>query len=101
MKIRFTDDAAAAYAEALAFISLHNRLAAQHFAARVDKALRRVRTFPRSGYFVPEYPTLPLRQFLVEPYRFFYQIDQRNRQLIIHDVWHGAQLPTQPNLPAP
>jgi plasmid stabilization system protein ParE len=101
MKIRFSDDAAAAYAEALAYIYQHNRLAAQHFAARVDKALRRIQTFPRSGHYVPEYPALPLRQFVVEPYRFFYQIDERHRQIIIHDVWHGAPLPAQPDLPAP
>ena len=101
MKIRFSDDAAVAYAEALAYIYQHNRLAAQHFATRVDKALRRIRTFPRSGHAVPEYPALPMRQFIVEPYRFFYQIDDRHRQIVIHDVWHGAQLPAAPELHAP
>ncbi len=101
MKIRFSDDAASAYAEALAYIYQRNRLAAQHFAARVDKALRRIQTFPRSGHCVPEYPTLPLRQFVVEPYRFFYEIDERSKVVRIVSVWHGAQLPARPDLHAP
>ena len=101
MRVRFSEDAEVAYAEALARIYHANRFAAQHFAARVNTSLRRIRSFPKSGHFVPEYPRLPIRQFIVEPYRFFYQIDDRHRQIIILDVWHGAQLPAQPDLHAP
>ena len=46
-----------------------------------------------------EFPELSLREFIVEPYRFFYFIDERKKLVWIVDVWHGAQLPTYPRLP--
>ena len=101
MRVEFATEALTSYSQALTRLHDLNPFAAQHFAERVSKALRRLGTFPRSGHFVPEYATLPIRQVLVEPYRFFYQIDERHRPIIIHDVWHGAQLPAQPDLPAP
>jgi hypothetical protein len=42
-----------------------------------------------------------VRQILVEPYRFFYIFDQAQRRILIVDVWHVAQLPDEPQLPAP
>ena len=48
-----------------------------------------------------EYAHLSVRQVIVEPYRFFYVIDQAKRTVWIVDVWHGAQLPSELQLPAP
>ena len=101
MRVEFATEALESYSQALTRLHDLNPLAAQHFAERVSKTLRRLGTFPRSGHFVPEYATLPIRQVLVEPYRFFYCIDERRTLVLIVSVWHGAQLPAQPDLPAP
>ena len=101
MRVEFATEALASYSQALTRLHDLNPFAAQRFAERVSKALRRLATFPRSGHFVPEYAALPVRQVLVEPYRFFYYIDERNKRVLIVSMWHGAQLPAQPNLPAP
>lgn len=99
MKVRFSESAAAAYDDALTRIRAANRFAAVRFADKVGQAVRRIGRYPQSGHFVPEYANAPVRPFIIEPYRFFYFIDERNKTIRIIDVWHGAQLPTYPNLP--
>jgi tRNA(Leu) C34 or U34 (ribose-2'-O)-methylase TrmL len=53
------------------------------------------------GGITREYAHLGVRQILVEPYRFFYVIDERRSTVWIVDVWHVAQLAEEPHLPAP
>ena len=65
------------------------------------RALRRLRSFPLSGPQVREFPQLPLRQFFVQPYRFFYRVDQARKLIWIVELWHGAQDIRAPELPAP
>jgi plasmid stabilization system protein ParE len=78
-----------------------NPFAVRRFRARVQSAIKRLSRFPSSGNFVHEYPALRLREFVVEPYRFFYFIDNMASCVRIVAVWHGAQLPAQPDLAAP
>ena len=101
MSVEFTAKAAAQYRLAFDRIADANRFASQHFAARLGERLRQIGRFPQSGHFVAEFATLPVRQFIVEPYRFFYEIDERSKVVRIVSVWHGAQLPAQPDLHAP
>lgn len=86
MKVRFSESAAAIYDDALTRIHLANRFAAVRFADKVKRAVRRLGRYPESGHFVPEYADVPVREFIVEPYRFFYFIDQRNKTIRIIDV---------------
>mgnify|MGYP000087131061 CR=1 FL=1 len=76
MKVRFSESAAAVYDDALTRLRVVNRFAAVHFADKVGQAVRRIGRYPHSGHFVPEYEKLPVRQFIVEPYRFFYYVDE-------------------------
>ena len=76
-----------------------NPFAAVRFANAVGQAMRRIARYPRMGHGVPEYPKAPIRQFIVEPYRFFYFIDEQKKRVLVVDVWHGAQLPAEPRLP--
>jgi plasmid stabilization system protein ParE len=99
MKVRLSESAAGAYDNALARIREVNRLAASRFADRVKHALQRLGSYPEIGHFVPEFESAPLRQFIVEPYRFFYFIDQRHKTILVVDIWHGSQLPRAPELP--
>ena len=39
-----------------------------------DEALARLGDFPDSGRVVPEFPNLPFREVIVDPYRFFYRV---------------------------
>jgi plasmid stabilization system protein ParE len=77
-----------------------NPFAVERLGRSIARAFRRISTFPRSGPMVPEYPDLPIRQFFVAPYRFFYFIDEPAQTVWIVAVWHGRQLPAAPELPA-
>ena len=45
---------------------------------------------------VPEFPDLPYREVIVEPYRFFYRIEEATVWVVA--VWHGAQPPEEPHV---
>lgn len=101
MKLRYSPSAIARWSATLVYLTEQNPAAALRFFNKVETALARLRTFPMLGSAVREYEHLPLREIIVEPYRFFYQIDRRRRTVWIVDVWHGAQVPDEPQLPAP
>ena len=101
MKVRYTPEATERFLQVLTDLVAVNPFAADRFARTVERHLSRLAAFPRSGFRVREFSDLPLREFIVEPYRFFYCIDERRTLVLIVSVWHGAQLPAQPDLPAP
>lgn len=101
MQIRFAPLATRRYDDLLAYLREQNPLAADRMVAAVDRALARLRRFPLSGPQVREFPQLPLRQFLVQPYRFFYRVDHGHKLIWLVDIWHGAQDIRAPELPAP
>lgn len=101
MKLRYTRRATERYTAVLVYLTEQNPQAAQNYFHKVESALGRLRTFPMLGGLTREYAHLAVRQVLVEPYRFFYVLDERRRTVWIVDVWHGAQLPDEPQLPAP
>ena len=95
MKIRFTESARAQFLAALSYIRRDNPDAASRVRQRAETVLRRLESFPESGRIVPEFPGLPYREVIVPPYRFFYRV--RNHTVWIVGVWHGAQLPGEPD----
>jgi len=98
MKVRYTPEATERFLQVLTDLVAVNPFAADRFARTVERHLSRLAAFPRSGFSVHEFPDLPLREFIVEPYRFFYRVDEARRIVFIVDVWHGAQLPIYPPL---
>ena len=94
MKVRFTPSARAQFLSALNYIRRDNPLAALNFRQRVETILRRLEEFPESGRVVPEFPELPYREVIIAPYRFFYRV--KGKIVWIVAVWHGAQLPEEP-----
>jgi toxin ParE1/3/4 len=94
VKIRFTKSARAQFLAALSYIKRDNPDAAIRVRQRAETVLRRLESFPESGRIVPEFPDLPYREIIVEPYRFFYRV--KNRTVWIVAVWHSAQLPGEP-----
>lgn len=100
MKVRFTVAAAERYDNVLAYLREQNPVAADHMVAAVDRALASLKRFPRRGLRVREFPSIPLQQFLVMSHRFFYIIHESARVVVIVDVWHVAQIPDEPQLPA-
>ena len=101
MRVRLTPAARATLDEILDRILRENRFAAQRYRDQIARTLRRVGLFPRSGHAVPEFPRPDLRQVIVDPYRFFYFVDEPRRTVWIVAVWHGAQIPAEPRAPAP
>lgn len=101
MKVRFTRDGMERYDAVLASVQAESPLAADRMVVAIDQAFRRLKLFPLSGSRVREFPHLPLRQVIVGSYRFFYTVSERDNVVVILDAWHVAQLPAEPQLPAP
>jgi plasmid stabilization system protein ParE len=99
MLVGYLDEAEALLEEIFAQLYAANPSAASRFLRNLDRAYARLAKFPQSGHRIPEYPQHPCLEFIVSPYRFFYFIDERRKMVWIVDVWHGAQVPTQPRVP--
>ncbi len=94
MRILFTPIARRQFLEAIAYIYRDKPSAAVTFRQKVEKSLSRLKKFPGSGRKLPEFPELPFREVVINPYRFFYKIKDDNLWIVA--VWHGAQLPDEP-----
>jgi toxin ParE1/3/4 len=94
VKVRFTPTARRQFLEAVGYILRENPEAASALRARAARGLKRLERFPQSGRPLPEFPNLPCREVLVNPYRFFYTV--RSKVVWVVAVWHGAQLPYSP-----
>jgi toxin ParE1/3/4 len=94
LKILFTPIGRRLFLEAIAYIHRDNPSAAANFRRKAEENLSRLKQFPDSGRILPEFPDLPFREVIVEPYRFFYRV--KDKTVWIVAVWHGAQLPAEP-----
>lgn len=94
MRILFTPTGRRQFLEAIAYIHRAKPSAAIAFRRKVEKSLCRLNKYPESGRPLPEFPELPFREVIVNPYRFFYKIRDNNVWIVA--VWHGAQLPDEP-----
>ena len=94
MRILFTPTGRRQFLEAIAYIHRDKPSAALNFRQKAEKSLSRLKKFPDSGRPLPEFPELPFREVIVSPYRFFYKL--KNDEVWIVAVWHGAQLPDEP-----
>lgn len=94
MKILFTPTGRRQFLEAIAYIYRDKPSAAVAFRRKAEKSLSRLKKFPESGRPLPEFPELPFREAIVSSYRFFYKV--KNDDVWIVAVWHGAQLPDDP-----
>ena len=94
MKLRFTPSARSQFVSAVAYIHQDNRAAAAKFRRKAEKSLRKLEDYPSSGRKLPEFPSLPYRETIVAPYRFFYRVEGKTVWVVA--VWHGAQLPREP-----
>lgn len=96
MRVRFTPSGRLQFLTALAYIQRDNPAAARRLRLRAERVLRRLARFPASGRLIPEFPELPYREIVIPPYRFFYRPE--GKVLWVAAVWHGAQLPEEPNV---
>jgi toxin ParE1/3/4 len=94
LRILFTPTGLRQFLDALAYIHRDNLSSAVRFRQKAEKALSRLGEFPESGRLLPEFPDLPFREVIVKPYRFFYRT--KDKTVWIVAVWHGAQLPDEP-----
>ena len=94
-KVLFTPSARSQFLAALAYIRADNPSAARTLRERAGESLARLRQFPESGRIVPEFPDLPFREVVVPPYLFFDRV--KGDKVWVVAVWHGAQLPGEPD----
>lgn len=94
MTILFTPTGRRHFLDAIAYIHRDKPSAAVTFRRKAEKSLSRLKEFPESGRQLPEFPELPFREVIVNPYRFFYKVRDDNVWIVA--VWHGAQLPDEP-----
>ena len=94
MRILFTPSAERSLLSALECIHAEKPSAALRFRNRALESLKRLEKFPESGRRIPEFPDLPYKEVVVQPYRFFYRV--KDDIIWIINVWHDAQLPDQP-----
>ena len=94
MKVLFTPTGRRQFLEAIARIHRDKPSAAANFRRKAEEKLSRLKKFPDSGRLLPEFPDLPFREVIVKPYRFFYKVKDNTVWIIA--VWHGAQLPDEP-----
>ena len=94
MKVKFTSSGRIQFLSALDYIRRDNPPAAAGFRSKAESSLRRLERHPDSGRHLPEFPELPYREVIVNPYRFFYRL--RGKTVWVVAVWHGAQLPEKP-----
>jgi toxin ParE1/3/4 len=95
LKVLFTFSGRNQFLAAIAYIHRENPTAAVAFRRKAEKVLSRLRKFPQSGRVLPECPDLPFREVIINPYRFFYRV--KGKTVWIVAVWHGSQLPREPN----
>jgi plasmid stabilization system protein ParE len=95
LKVLITPSGRSQFLAAITYIYRENPTAAVAFRRKVEKVLSRLRKFPQSGRALPEFSDLPFREVIVTPYRFFYRV--KGKTVWIVAVWHGAQLPEEPN----
>jgi len=94
LRVLFTPSGREQFLAAIRHIYRDNPRAAIAFRRRAEKVLSRLRKFPRSGKALREFPDLPFREVIVNPYRFFYRV--KGKTVWVVAVWHGAQLPERP-----
>ncbi len=94
MKVRFTPAGDRQFLDVVAYILAERPAAARRFYTRALKALSRLEKFPESGRRLPEFRSLPYREVIVRPYRFFYRI--QGTTVWVVGVWHSAQLAAEP-----
>jgi plasmid stabilization system protein ParE len=99
MKLRYTVQTLARLDAIFLRLLEENPFAARRYRKQIGRALDRLRRFPSLGSRVPEFPKLPLRQVILDPYRLFYYVDEANDTVWIVGAWHGAQIPVAPRLP--
>jgi toxin ParE1/3/4 len=94
LRILFTPTGRRHFLDAIAYILRDKPSAALSFRQKAEKALSRLKKFPESGRPLPEFSDLSFREVIVKPYRFFYKYQDNDVWVVA--VWHGAQLPDEP-----
>jgi len=95
VRVRFVPQARSQYLDALRYVRKLSPAAADGIQLRAEAVVAQLRTHPRSGHSIPEFPDLPHLEVPAEPYRFFYRIVDETVWIV--GVWHARQLPDRPD----
>lgn len=65
---------------------------AKYQVESIVNSAERLRQFPESGRYLPEFPDLPHREVITGNYRVIYRFDANINQVKIVTVVHGSRL---------
>lgn len=89
--ITWTNPALENLLEIAQYIQADNPAAARKLVKQIKTKVSRLARFPKSGRFVPEFPSSGLRELIVENYRIIYRILPGKSAVQILTVRHGAR----------
>ena len=82
LSIRWTERALDQLRDIGAYIALENPDAAKQLVERVQGAVDRLESLPKSGRKIPEFLSLPHREIVVPPCRVFYRVKDKTAWII-------------------
>ncbi|MEK6725554.1 MAG: type II toxin-antitoxin system RelE/ParE family toxin [Deltaproteobacteria bacterium] len=80
------------------FIARDSPLYAQFQVEKIFKSAERLTIFPASGRSIPEFPSLPHREIIVDSYRVIYRYLSTRDEIKIVTVVHGRRLMKEDSL---
>ena len=89
MTIYWTERARSDLRAIYEYIARDSRLYARRMVSRIKKAVQRLRRFPESGSYVPEWARQDVKEIYVGDYRIIYRL--RTDGVEILTAFHGAR----------
>lgn len=88
-RIRWSPHAAFMFEKICEFIAKDSEFYARLFARKVNRIIKNIPLFPKSGRIVPEYGDENLREKIYENYRIVYRIKGEHIEIVA--ITHGAR----------
>ena len=90
----WTDKAVTSLENIYDYIAADSSYYAQYQIKNILRSVERLKTFPESGRFIPEFPHLPHRELIVNALRVIYRYDSSKQKVYVVTVIHGRRLLT-------
>jgi len=88
-RITFLDEARQDLKDIASYLSQFYAGTARNFTSKLKKQVRQLKTLP---YMYPAYEEDPLfRRMIIDDYLLFYSVDDRQKMVIIHHVFHSKR----------
>jgi len=90
-KVFLSNEALSDLERIVAYIALHNAVAAERTGNQLLDTALSLEVFPSRGRMVPEYRRPELREIIFRSYRIIYRVNDADKSVEIVRFWHGAR----------